>query len=592
MEILNRYHNYELHPETDVKGCDDSAWDGIAAVVSELRHRIREMQEERRNSGCGNRIVVSFDCYPGVDEEEILSLAAQLEPARVFDMEDYAKSEETLNREFADYITDDRVFGVICHRKTEDLFQKERLQQAAEELADITEGVVVVAGLGADLLCKADIWIWCSLTRWEAQLRYRAGMPNWHCTNTEDPILTKVKRGFFIEWRLADRYKKARYERFDYVLDTEKKQHPKMASAEAYRNGLKQVGRKPFRMEPYFDPGVWGGKWMQKNFGLDPEQPNFAWSFDGVPEENCLNLRFGDTVLKMPAMDLVLYCPHELLGERVHARFGAEFPIRFDLLDTMGGGNLSLQVHPLTEYIQDAFGMHYTQDESYYLLDADESEETYVYLGVKKGVDPAEMERDLKAAQRGEIQFPADKYVNKVPVKKHDHILIPAGTVHCSGKNTMVLEISATPYIFTFKLWDWGRVGLDGLPRPIHIEHGMKNIQWDRDTDWIYDNLVGQAVTLEKGPGSEVERTGLHNREFIDTYRYTLSEAYEISMDDSVHVMNLVDGSHAYIESTDGSFDPFEIHYAETAIVPAAVGSYRIVPGEGEIKMIVASVRN
>ena len=63
-------------------------------------------------------------------------------------------------------------------------------------------------------------------------------------------------------------------------------------------------------------------------------------------------------------------------------------------------------------------------------------------------------------------------------------------------------------------------------------------------------------------------------------------------MDDSVHVMNLVDGSHAYIESTDGSFKPFEIHYAETAIVPAAVGSYRIVPGEGEIKMIVASVRN
>ena len=138
MEILNRYHNYELHPETDVKGCDDSAWDGTAAVVSELRCRIREMQEERRKSGCGNRIVVSFDCYPGVDKEEILSLAAQLDPTRVFDMEDYAKSEETLNREFADYITDDRVFGVICHRKTEDLFQKEKLQQAAEELADIT----------------------------------------------------------------------------------------------------------------------------------------------------------------------------------------------------------------------------------------------------------------------------------------------------------------------------------------------------------------------------------------------------------------------------------------------------------------------
>ena len=90
---------------------------------------------------------------------------------------------------------------------------------------------------------------------------------------------------------------------------------------------------------------------MKENFGLDASKENFAWSFDGVPEENSLNLEIGGKTLKVPAQDLVLYAPHELLGERVHGRFGAEFPIRFDLLDTMGGQNLSLQVHPLTEYI-------------------------------------------------------------------------------------------------------------------------------------------------------------------------------------------------------------------------------------------------
>src|ERR1019366_2477827 len=207
-------------------------------------------------------------------------------------------------------------------------------------------------------------------------------------------------------------------------------------------------------------------------------------------------------------INLVFQHPHELLGEAVHARFGKEFPMRFDFLDTMGGGKLSLQVHPLTEYIQSKFGMNYTQDESYYLLDAEPG--ATVYLGLKDNISPKEMIDDLYRAQERDGDFPAEKYVNRWPAQKHDHFLIPAGTIHCSGAGSMVLEISATPYIFTFKLWDWGRLGLDGKPRPIHLDHGIRNIQWDRTTDWVRANLVDQLVPIASGDQWREECTGLH----------------------------------------------------------------------------------
>ena len=273
--------------------------------------------------------------------------------------------------------------------------------------------------------------------------------------------------------------------------------------------------------------------------------------------------------------------------------YGAEFPIRFDFLDTMEGGNLSLQVHPLTEYIRQTFGMHYTQDESYYILEADEAKDPAVFLGIRTGTDPQEMAADLAAAQAGACPFDAERYVNRIPVRKHDHLLIPAGTVHCSGANTVVLEISATPYIFTFKLWDWGRLGLDGLPRPIHLEHGLKNIQWDRNTEWVNAQLVDRFETLDAGEGFLAERTGLHPREPLETVRYTLSVPYDCTCGDSVHVLNLVDGAAMRIESPDGSFAPVLIHYAETVVIPASVGSFRLRPADGvsEIIVIDASVR-
>ncbi|GAA5205257.1 class I mannose-6-phosphate isomerase [Microbacterium kyungheense] len=520
--------------------------------------------------------LIAVDVYPGADVAAIVARIGEVLPeAEVIDVEEAAAADpEAIEALIARNLTDDRVFGVMSHFTVDEFYDAARLSSLQERVDERSRATVLV-GWGADLAARrrADALVLVDMARWEIQQRMRAGASNWRAHNGDLDVLRKYKRGFFVEWRTADRHKRTLLDRLDLLVDGNAAQDEAGAvRGEDLRAALAAATATPFRVVPFFDPGVWGGQWMKNTLDLDPAEHNYAWCFDCVPEENSLLLEADGRVVEIPAMDLVLSRPRELLGARTFARFGAEFPIRFDFLDTMGGGNLSLQVHPLTEYIRDTFGMAYTQDESYYMLDA--ADDAVVYLGVKTGVDPDQMIADLRAATDGEHPFDAEKYVNVFPAKKHDHFLIPAGTVHCSGENSMVLEISATPFIFTFKLWDWGRVGLDGVPRPVHIDHGEQNIQWERDTEWVERNLVGQVEELRREPGLVEERTGLHELEFIEVRRHWFEDEAAHDTEGTVNVLNLVEGDEVEIVSPTGAFAPYAIHYAETFIVPAAVGPY------------------
>lgn len=565
------YH-YDKYPQIDFKELG-SATSGIGPILDEL-------------ASLGRR-KLAIELYMGVDINEVKAMFAPLGFETIIDVEQLKKNNDSLKEEFKDFITDDRVFGYMCTRSLKSCFDNEKLE-AARKLASEAQSVLVI-GTGASLVTEDATIIYFDMSRWEIQLRYRNGLSNWLVEDSDAPNLMKFKIGYFIEWRMADKLKMSIFDKIDYFVDTHTPKKPLMVKGDFIREALKALCSRPFRMEPYFDPGVWGGQWMKEKFQLPKGPKNYAWSFDGVPEENCINLLFEGGSIKLPAINLVLYQSERLLGPRVFGRYGAQFPIRFDLLDTMGGGNLSLQVHPLTSYIQDTFGMHYTQDESYYILDAKEG--ASVYLGVKKDVDRAKMVEELRKAEGGEILFDAEKYVNRILAKKHDHFLIPGGTIHCSGAGSMVLEISTTPYIFTFKLWDWGRVGLDGVPRPVHISHGEKNIQFQRDTDFVMKNLVNNTCILEETNTIKVELTGLDEREPIVTRRYTIQESYTVKMDGSVQMLNLVEGRTCIIESPTGAFKPFEVHYAETFIIPADVGTYTIKAVDEPIMLIEARIR-
>ncbi len=545
----------------------------------------------------GSRGVIVIEVYPAVDLDEIENALRPLFPdARFVRMENLLRRPSEIDAIVAPVLGDDPVFGQMNSIEIADFFDPRKLAEAKQNCAAAPGELSIFIGTGASLLCPdPSLLVYADLARWEIQMRQRRDeVGNLGADNRNDPPLLKYKRAFFVDWRSADRLKVGLYDRIDLLLDTNTPGKPKAISGDVFRRSLKSAIARPFRVVPFFDPGPWGGHWMERVLGLPVDNaPNHAWGFDCVPEENSLLLGFGEERVEIPAINLVLAHPKELLGESVVARFGAEFPIRFDFLDTVGGGNLSLQVHPLTSYIREHFGMDYTQDESYYMLDADKG--ACVYLGLKTGIDPAAMLRDLHRAQNEDFQFPAEEYVNRFPARKHDHFLIPAGTVHCSGKDSMVLEISATPYIFTFKLWDWGRLGLDGRPRPIHLDRGAANIQWNRTTEWVRRSLINRVEPVAEGDGWREERTGLHELEFIETYRHWFTGTVPHDTRGTVHVLNLVEGDEVVVESPAGAFAPFVVHYAETFIVPAAVGRYTIRPvgstGGREYGTIRASVR-
>ncbi|MGA2207678.1 MAG: class I mannose-6-phosphate isomerase, partial [Terracidiphilus sp.] len=503
--------------------------------------------------------------------------------------ENALKCAEELDEIFAPWLGSDPVFGRMTSWEIGQFFDPARTAQLRSEI-DRSPGLVLVYGMGAAHVAGHwDVLLYCDVTRWGIQQRQRTHKAGYIGGNHSSASSAELyKRAYFIDWRAADAEKHRLHRQIDFYLDTNLPRQTVMISGKSYREALAKAVRGPFRVVPFFDPGPWGGEWMRRHFDLPPEPANFAWCFDCVPEENSLRFDFGGRVVEAPALPLVHEHAEELLGSEIVKRFGAEFPIRFDFLDTVEGGNLSLQVHPLRAYIAEHFGMPYTQDESYYLLDAEP--DAVVYLGLKPGIDREQMARDLYAAQAGGSPFPAEKYVNQFPTKKHDHFSIPAGTIHCSGKNSMVLEISATPYIFTFKLWDWGRLGLNGLPRPIHLEHGLANIQWGRDTEWVKRNLVNPVQEVGAGNGWREEATGLHQLESLETRRHWFTCPVLHNTAGTLNVLNLVEGEEIVVESPGLAFDPFVVHYAETFIVPACVGPYRISP-TGRVDKPLATIK-
>jgi mannose-6-phosphate isomerase class I len=534
---------------------------------------------------------VVIDGYAGVFFDKIKEeLDQQLEKeglsTKWVKTETFLKDQQEIQQLVAPFLGEyESVWGTRCTLELADLFKKDELtaQQPHESAA-----INIIIGPGAALVNWDAPIIYIDLPKNELQFRMRAGaVTNLGASEIAEPF-QMYKRFYFVDWVLLNNHKKAILDRIAIVADGQWPSTINWMLKKDLEDGLNKISRSTIRVRPWFEPGAWGGQWIKDHIkNINTDVVNYAWSFELIVPENGVVFESDGNLLEVSFDTLMLHNNKQVLGKHADI-FGDEFPIRFDFLDTFDGGNLSIQCHPTLKYIRENFGENITQDETYYILDCDNN--ANVYLGFQESINPAEFRTVLEESQAAGKEIDIEEYVQSHPAKKHDLFLIPNGTVHSAGAGNLVLEISATPYIFTFKMYDWVRLDLEGNPRPINIDHAFNNLDFERKGSRVHEELISKQQVIEQADGWQIVHVPTHADHFYDVHRVEFDNQLTITTNNCCHVLMLVEGTAIHIETADGTIK--EYAYAETVVIPAAAGSYKLTNlGSGRAKVIKAFLK-
>lgn len=533
---------------------------------------------------------VIIDGFSGVIWEEVQSQLAnafkkQKLKLRWIQADQFLKPAAEIEQLVAPFLGErDSVWGTKTTLELENFFQIDQIRAVKEEQEFKCN---IIIGHGASLAQWDAPVIYLDVPKNEIQYRMRAGaVTNLGMAQTDEPA-HMYKHCYFIDWVVLSKYRERICDRIRVQADTQWQTTINWTFTEYLATGLADLARTALRVRPWFEPGAWGGHWMKERIaGLNKDEINYAWSFELIVPENGLLFESDGYLLEVPFDLLMSVANKKVLGK--HAEFfGKEFPIRFDFLDTWEGGNLSIQCHPSLKYIRQNFGEHITQDETYYILDCKPGAK--VYLGFQQGIQPDEFRQVLENSKANGEEIQIEKYVQAQDAHKHDLFLIPNGTIHSAAADNLVLEISSTPYIFTFKMYDWLRLDLNGEPRAINIEHAYNNLRFERQGEKVKKELISQPKLLTQKDGTEVWHLPTHAEHFYDVHRLEFDKEITVSTDDSCNVLMLVEGSSVLVKAGDHTH---QFHYAETFVIPANVKNYTIInEGPDKAKLVKAFIK-
>ena len=445
----------------------------------------------------------------------------------------------------------------------------------------------VVYGYGSlipELRELYDVKVFFDLTPMKSMLRIRRG--EYSNLGKERPgiINRTIRRCYYCDFECAVRNRHELWENNVpdwYVLDNDP-QNLQLMPFGTFSDICAQLVKYPFRAKPCYLEGVWGGSYMKKLRNLPDEMRNAAWVFDFIPMEVSVVVEAGDEKLDINYCSFVHKEGVNLMGEDCVKKFEGYFPIRFNWDDSYHStGNMSIQCHSGGEYNVKNYNEFGRQDESYYVVVTGHDAKTFI--GFRDDADIPQFFRDIEAADTEHKPCDYMKYVSYEESKPGLQVMLPAGTIHSSGRNQVILEIgSLTIGSYTYKMYDYLRLDFDGKQRPIHTRLGEENVRQDRRYSVIHDPespeyIVQKPRLAASGEGWEEYILGENPQVYFSLRRLEFEKKCEQDTGGKLfHVLTLVDGDAVRVRSVRHPERYFDLQFMDIVCVPADMGRYVI----------------